>query len=186
MSTLKKLAHISVDEYLDGEKAAEVRHEYSGGAVYAMAGASVRHNLIAGTIAAALRAQVRGSACYVFQSDMKVRIDDTFYYPDIVVTCGAIDLTAYFQASPVLIVEVLSESTEAKDRLEKRVAYQHLVSVKEYALVAQDKLQIEVIRRVRDGWQIETYGHGDVVKFSSVGLEQPIEALYEDVLRLLP
>ena len=101
-------------------------------------------------------------------------------------TGGAIDLAAYYQASPVLIVEVLSESTEAKDRLEKRVAYQRLVSVKEYVLVAQDKLQVEVIRRVNEGWQIETYGHGDIVKFSSVGLEQPLESLYEDVLRLLP
>ena len=123
MSTLRKLEVLSVEDYLEGEKGADCRHEYVRGAVRAMVGASVKHNLLTGSLAAAFRAHLRGTPCHVFQSDMKVRIGEVFYYPDLMITCGRLALSAYFQTAPTLIVEVLSQSTEAQDRLEKRVAY---------------------------------------------------------------
>jgi Uma2 family endonuclease len=145
-------------------------------------GASGLHNLLALSFATGLRQHLRGSTCRVFMSDMKVRVRDAFYYPDLVVVCGPIDAGAYYQTAPTLIVEILSESTEARDRLEKRLAYQSLESLEEYVLVAQDRMRIEVYRRVEDGWQIETYSHGDRVRFTSVGYEAAIEQLYEDVM----
>lgn len=182
MALVEKLRPITIKEYLEGEKASDIRHEYVAGAVYAMVGASGLHNLLTLALAASLRQHLRGSPCRVFMSDMKVRVDDAFYYPDIVVVCGAIDVGASFQTVPTLIIEVLSESTEARDRLEKRLAYQSLESLKEYALVAQDKMRVEIYRRVEDGWQLETYSYGDRVRFASIKHEATIEQLYEDVL----
>jgi Uma2 family endonuclease len=182
MALVETLRPLTIEEYLDGEKVGDVRHEYVAGAVYAMAGASGLHNLLALALAADLRQHLRGSACRTFMSDMKVRVRDAFYYPDLVVVCGPVDAGAYYQTAPTLIVEILSESTEARDRLEKRLAYQSLESLKEYVLVTQDKMRIEVYRRVGDGWQIETYSYGDRVRFASLDFEAEIEQLYEDVL----
>lgn len=182
MALVEKLQPITVEEYLKGEKTSDARHEYVAGAVYAMVGASGLHNLIALTFATSLRLHLRGMSCHLFMSDMKVRVNDAFYYPDLVVVCGAIDAGAYYQTAPTLIVEILSESTEARDRLEKRLAYQKIESLKEYVLVAQDKMRIEVYRRVEDGWQLETYSYGDRVRFTSISYEVAIEQLYEDVL----
>lgn len=184
MSTLRKLEVFTVDQYLDGERQADIRHEYVHGAIQAMVGASVRHNLLAGSLAAGFRAHLRGTSCHVFQSDMKVRIDDVFYYPDLMVTCGLLDLAAHYQTSPTLIVEILSESTEAKDRLEKRVAYQELNSLKEYVLMGQDDLKIEIVRRKGAGWMVETFIRGDTVRFDSIDFDVPIEELYAEVLEL--
>ena len=182
MALTEKLRPITVAEYLDGEKRSDVRHEYVAGAVYAMAGASGLHNLIALTLATGLRNHLRGTPCHVFMSDMKVRVDDVFYYPDLVVVCGEINPGAYYQTAPTLIVEILSESTEARDRLEKRLAYQRIESLQEYVLVAQDKMRVEVYRRIEDGWQLETYSYGDRVRLASINYEAPIEQFYEDVL----
>lgn len=182
MALVEKLRPIKIEEYLEGEKATDIRHEYVAGAVYAVVGASGLHNLLTLALAANLRQHLRGSPCRVFMSDMKVRVEDAFYYPDVLVVCGAVDVDASYQTAPTLVVEVLSESTEARDRLEKRLAYQSLESLKEYALVAQDKMRVEIYRRVEDGWQLETYSYGDRVRFASIKYEVAIEQLYEDVL----
>lgn len=175
MALVEKLHPITIKEYLEGEKTSDVRHEYVAGAVYAMVGASGLHNLLTLAIAASLRQHLRGSPCHVFMSDMKVRVEDAFYYPDVVVVCGTIDVGASYQTVPTLVVEVLSESTEARDRLEKRLAYQSLESLKEYVLVTQDKMRVEIYRRVEDGWQLETYSYGDRVRFASIKHEVAIE-----------
>jgi len=179
MSVVTKLERITVDEYLDGEERGDVRHEYVDGVIYAMVGASVRHNLITGGLFSLLHRNLQGSPCHVFQSDMKIRVDQVFYYPDIVVTCGELDPAARYLSEPVLIAEVLSPSTEAKDRLEKMVSYQSLPSLKEYLLVAQDQVHVEVVRRVDGGWQIEICSYGDRLNLESVALDVPVEAIYE-------
>lgn len=181
MSKLKKLDYISIDEYLDGEKTAQARHEYVDGAIFAMVGASTAHNLLAGTLSAQFRDHLKDTACHVFQSDMKIKVESGFYYPDIMVTCADIDLEAYFQASPTLLVEILSESTEAKDRLEKRVAYQKIASLQEYALVSQKEIKLEIIRRTEKTWIVETYNEGENVDFKSIGLNVEIEKIYQEV-----
>ena len=176
MSKLEKLDYISIDEYLSGEKTAEVRHEYIDGAVYAMVGASTAHNLLAGTLSALFRKHLAdsGVSCHVFQSDMKVKVEKGFYYPDIMIACDDINLESYYLSSPKLIVEVLSKSTEAKDRLEKRVAYQRIANLQEYVLISQSEFKLEIIRRTESSWIQETYNKNEIVNFKSIGLDVDI------------
>lgn len=182
MSTIEKLRPITITEYLENEQISEIKHEYVQGYIYPMVGASNFHNLIALALAALLRTHLRGTDCRVFLSDMKVRIDDVFYYPDIFVACQNQKTLAYFETDPKLIVEVLSPSTEARDRFEKRLAYQRIDSLQEYVLIAQDKLQVDIYRRQPKGWEIEKFGVGDQVHFRSVAYSVAIETIYEDVI----
>ncbi len=184
MSVVEKLRFLEVEEYLRNEKRSEVRHELVRGAVYTMVGSSNAHNLIAGSLYAGLRLVLKGSPCGVYMSDMKVRVADDFFYPDLVVSCQPQEPVFYYVAEPTLIIEVLSPSTEARDRLDKRVAYQSLKSLQEYALIAQDKVSVEIIRRVADGWEVERCSHGDALQFRSVNFTCPVEAIYADVLRV--
>lgn len=114
---------ISPEEYLTYERTSDVRHEYVDGEVYAMVVGSLRHNEIALNIASALRPVARERGCHVYMSDAKVRVDaaNAYYYPDVVVTCNPPANGRYAVNAPSLIVEVLSDSTEAIDRREKRL-----------------------------------------------------------------
>ena len=185
MSIVIKVERISVDDYLRSEERGEERHEYVNGVIYAMVGGTARHNMINGTISSLLRAHLRGSPCTVFMSDMKVRAGDVFYYPDVMVVCEKVDPDSLYQTDPVLLIEILSKSTESKDRLEKLVAYQSMPSVKEYVLVSQDKVSIDIYRRYDDGWQMESLSYGDRIKLESIHYEDDAEAFYEDVLASL-
>lgn len=181
MSTLEKVVLITAQEYLDGEQYSDVRHEYVAGRVYAMVGASAAHNLIVGNFHAALHSHLRGKPCQVFTSDMKVHLADAFYYPDVMVGCDPSDRNDYYRERPIIIIEVMSPSTEARDALEKRVAYQSLESLREYLLVAQDKMEVRIYRRTGDAWELETCTEKDQVRLAAVALEVPIEQIYEDV-----
>jgi Uma2 family endonuclease len=182
MSVIKKNVRISIEEYLEGEKSAQVKHEYDEGTVYAMVGASRAHNTLALTLASRLRSELRGRACEVFMSDVKVRIGDIFYYPDVLVTCSKTDSDPYYCTEPILIIEVLSPATESIDRLGKRLAYQSLSSLNEYVLVSQDSTQVQAYRRAAANWDLETYGEGEIVRFASVQLEFPISEIYRDLV----
>ena len=183
MSILQKNVLITPEEYLEGEKYSEVKHEYVAGHVYAMVGTSEPHNQIAINLTTALKLHLRGGPCRVFMSDMKVRVRDAFYYPDILVTCDRTDANKYYKTQPVLVIEVLSPTTEEKDSREKRVAYQSLPSIQEYVLVAQDRMDVRSYRRTPEGWGLETCFEGDRIKLDPVGLDIPIEAIYEEVWR---
>ncbi len=154
-----------------------------------MAGASEEHNLIVGNIYALLRPHLRGTTCRPFVSDMKVKVEtqkvDIFYYPDILVTCDPQDNDRYVKTHPNLIVEVLSDSTETTDRREKLVNYQTLESLREYVLVSQDEIKVEVYRKDAQGnWSVQTLGKGDDVEFNSVGLTLTMTDIYEDVFTI--
>ncbi|MGI8739907.1 MAG: Uma2 family endonuclease [Gammaproteobacteria bacterium] len=181
MSTLEKIVRITPQEYLDGEQYSDIRHEYVAGHVYAMVGASKAHNLIAGSFYTALHGHLRGNPCQVFASDVKARVAEAFYYPDVMVACDPSDGHEYYCERPLIIIEVISPSTEARDALEKRIAYQSLESLQEYLLVAQDKMEVRIYRRANEAWELETCTETDQVRLTSVGLEIPIEQVYEDV-----
>ena len=123
MESMKAAGLISPDEYIEGERLSEIRHEYVEGRVYAMAGASDDHNRIAGNIFNELSNRLRGSKCEAFINDMKVKIPpkfaDVFYYPDVLVTCDPADNAKYFRERPSYILKVLSPDTERTDRREK-------------------------------------------------------------------
>ena len=181
MSLVQKNVLVSVDEYLEAEKQSHTKHEYVRGQVYAMVGASRAHNKLALALASLLRTHLRQSGCDVFISDMKVRIGDIFYYPDVVVTCSKADTNPYFSTEPVLVVEILSPSTEAADRVDKRLAYQSLPGLKEYVLVNQDQRKVEVYRRSGASWDLETYAGQDVIRLGAVEFSVSIADLYGDV-----
>ena len=184
MSVPKQLQRVSVDEYLEGEKDGRVRHEYIDGQVFAMAGASDRHNRISLNFAAKLDGHLDDGPCEVFIADMKVLVSETaFYYPDVVVACDGPAADPYYRKQPRLIIEVTSASTERIDRSEKLVAYKQVKGLKEYVIVSQDRVQIEVFRRGRGdrwSWQVLTE-QSDELKLESVGLTLTVAQVYRRV-----
>lgn len=172
-------------EYLALEARSPVRHEYIAGEVFAMTGATVRHNIISLNIATALRTHLRGTPCRALMEGVKLYLkkERSYFYPDVMVTCESrlLELDAETQVvdSPVLVVEVLSPSTEGIDRREKLRAYRTLPSLKEYAMVSQDECRVELYRRRGDiSWDIITYEPGDPVEFASVELTMPMADIY--------
>lgn len=177
---------LSIDEYLRGEQASPIRHEYVAGRVYAMAGAGEAHNRIAGNLFFHLRAAARGTPCAVFISDMKVRVaaHDAFYYPDVLLTCEPSDREALSKAAPCLIAEVLSPSTEVIDRREKLLAYRALESLDHYLLLSQDRRLVEVYRRdAKGGWRYDVMEEGELAfACGGIDIRFGVADLYEDVM----
>ncbi len=174
-------------EYLRAEREGVLRHEYLAGQIFAMAGGSKAHNIIALNVAARLRAHLRGRPCRAFIADMKVRLEHAqcYYYPDVVVTCHPRDMApegpADYLIEPALIIEVLSASTETTDRREKLPAYMRLPGPVEYVLIDSSKRQIEIYRKAETGEVVqEIPAPGESVNVDSVGLCLTFEAIYED------
>jgi Uma2 family endonuclease len=181
MSAVLKDNRISVEEYLAGELLAEIKHEYIDGYVYAMSGTSVNHDRISKALARNFAEHLDNSPCEVLGQDVKVYVtDDKFYYPDLMVICNHEKGNDYYTEKPILIVEVLSDSTQRKDRTTKRWAYQSLPSLQEYVLIEQDFVDIEVSRRSL-GWKSEHYFLGDEVFFESLDLKVPVAEIYRRV-----
>ncbi len=178
---------ISVEDYLDGELHAELRHEYIDGQVYAMTGASDRHGLIVNAMAFAMTAAARRKGCQLFSSDMKLRLElggkTIFYYPDLLLSCDPQDREPYFRRAPCMIVEVLSASTARIDRREKLLAYQSLPSVQAYVLVEQDLKRVELYRR-RNDWQVEYFEQGEI-PLDCLDMALPVADIYQDVEAML-
>lgn len=178
--------YLTPDEYFQLESTSNIKHEYINGQVYAMAGASDPHVTIAGNLFALLRSHVRSSGCRVFITDMKARIEslNRFYYPDVMVTCDPRDReSSTYKQFPSLIVEVLSDSTEAFDRGDKFVDYQELESLREYVLINIKRQRVECFRRNEQGlWVLQSYTPQQTsFRLDSVDFESTLEALYEDV-----
>jgi Uma2 family endonuclease len=177
--------YLSIEDYLQWEEQQEEKHEYVDGIIYAMAGATENHVSITDNFTAILRSHLRGNPCKAFSSDMKVNIaaKKIYYYPDLLVTCDDHDrLNKSHKAYPCLIIEVLSNSTEAKDRGVKFANYQTLESLQEYVLVNQWESRIEVFRRTdRKFWLLQTYTEGELIELQSINLTIPMSAIYEDV-----
>jgi Uma2 family endonuclease len=177
---------IAVEAFLEGERHSEVRHEYIGGKVHAMDGASEEHNLISGNFFAALQAHLRGKPCRGFIPDMKLRLqvagDDLFYYPDVMVVCDPRDTDRYFKRHPRVLVEVLSPETERTDRRERFLGYQWIDSLEEYLLVAQDKVEVTVFRRANQ-WVPEILrGREDNLRMPSLEFAMSVADLYDGLI----
>lgn len=185
MNAVAEQLPLSPEAYLQGELHSDIKHEYVDGEVYAMAGASEAHNTICLALASQLYAHLRGSPCRVFMADMKTAVPtlkkQRFYYPDIQVACDAKDDDAYVKKQPKLIIEVLSPSTERKDRAEKFYAYRTLDSLAEYVLVAQDEQRVEIYR-ASSGWDLEIYGAEDECHLESVDMNIRVAEIYEQVV----
>jgi Uma2 family endonuclease len=183
-------ASISVEDYLAGELKSEIRHEYIGGLVYAMAGTSTVHNIICQNLMIALRSHLRGKPCRVFMESVKQRRrianEDIFYYPDLIVTCDPRDAEKYFITFPKVLIEVLIEvlspDTQRIDRREKPLSYIQIESLEEYILVAQDQQEVTVFRRAGN-WLPEVANRPQQqLHIPSLDLTVPLEAIYESTL----
>ncbi len=185
MTALAVPGMISVEDYLSGEETSGVKHEYVGGVVHAMAGATNRHNTIALNALVDLGGQLRGKSCQPFNSDTKVRIVFTdhvrFYYPDAMVVCQPNPDEDHFQDQPVVVVEVLSESLRRTDLGEKRDAYLSLPSLKVLLIVESESRGVVVYRRKKEGgFAVEQYVEG-VIPLPEVGAQLALDELYERV-----
>ena len=185
MQALKETEFVPVEDYLAGEELSEVRHEFIGGAIHAMAGASEDHNIVAGNLFAALHSHLRGKPCRAYMADLKVRLEiartDIFYYPDVMVACDARDTERYFKRYPKVLIEVLSPDTERIDRREKFLSYTQIETLEEYVLVAQDAMEVTVFRRTNN-WQPEILRLPDQpLCLASLEFSLPLSLIYEGV-----
>lgn len=186
MSALPK-NFMTPEEYLEFERQSETKHEYLNGEIFAMSGASERHNLIVGSTYASLYAQTRKRPCNIYMSDMRVRVKGTsFYtYPDISAVCG----NAEFEddvldtlLNPSVIIEVLSPSTENYNRGKKFQQYRKLDSLQDYLLIAQDSMRIEHYARQGEQWIFTDVTSPDgVVTLASIDCTLPLSDVYEKI-----
>ena len=173
-------------EFLAWDESQFIKHEFVQGEVFAMAGGEDRNFSVALNLAIALRLHLRGSPCRVYGSDVKLRVDaaDCYFYPDLMVTCSALDAAdRLIKREPVLVVEVLSPSTAAYDRGAKFAAYRQLPSLAEYLLVEVDTRRCDLFRkRPEDGlWVLHPSAPNEAVQLASVGLAISAEALWADL-----
>lgn len=169
-------------EYLEFERTAAEKHEFLRGEVWAMAGGTPTHSLIAANVGS----ELKGRPCAVFNADLRVRVQatDRSTYPDVTVVYGKREVASddtNAVTNPILLVEVLSEGTEADDRGEKFAHYQRLPSLKEYVLVSQQTHRVEVFSCSDDNvWRYSAYGEGDSARLEALGVSLEIASLYLD------
>lgn len=177
---------VTPEQYLVRERAAKYKSEYYDGVVVAMAGASPAHGRVVRNLATLVGAHLRGGACEHFIADQRVRMREGAYvYPDLVAVCGGAQFEGQdVLTNPTLVVEVLSPSTEADDRGVKMNGYRLLPSLREYLLLAQDRMRAELYRPVPDGgWDCHVLQRPqDVLALESIGLAVRLEEIYEGVL----
>lgn len=188
MSALPK-TYYTIDEYIELEKNSEERYEYFDGEIFAMAGSSSSHHRISGNAYEYLQRKLRGRGCEAFHSDMRIRVPAAFpyRYPDASVACGE-PIFDEFKGqtrlvNPVLIIEVLSPTTEDYDLGKKFTAYQSIESFREYLLIAQDRpYVIQYIKQSKNRWlRIETEGLDSEIALDSLGITLTMHELYERV-----
>ena len=186
MAFSKNYAYFTPEEYLEIERVSPIKHEYVQGQIIAMAGASKAHVIIMGNLSALMVNHLRGSGCISYAADMKVRLPELnlFYYPDLTVTCDDRDQVSdeTFILYPKLIIEVLSDSTEAFDRGDKFSDYKSIPELEEYALVHQQQVLVERFQRKSDNlWLPQVFRAGEQVVFESVAFMCEIANLYENL-----
>ena len=178
----------TLSEYLAIEPEGNVRHEFVNGELIAMTGTSRAHNSIAGNLIAAIRPALRGTLCRIASADMKVVSVEAArgYYPNVVVSFSdpAEEPDEHTETHPLLVIEILSPSTESFDRGDKCVHYRRIDSLQEYLIVAQSAQAIERHARSSGSWSVTSYGPDETVPLTSIGIELPMSIVYEDVFEL--
>jgi Uma2 family endonuclease len=186
--TAQPKQYITEQEYIEFERASATKHEYYAGQIYAMTGASRTHNLIAGNTLASLHTQLRRKPCQIFPSDMRVKIQKTglHTYPDLVIICGEPQFTddaLDTLINPIVLIEILSPSTERYDRGMKSQHYRTIETLQDYILIEQDHYHIEYYSRQGNGqWLLqEATGIEARITIPSIGSTLLLEDVYEKV-----
>src|SRR2546427_2506159 len=182
------LTYVSPEEYLRLERQAEYKSEYLNGEIFAMSGATRKHNLVTGNILSEFNRQLKGKACEAYASEMRVKITTggLYTYPDVVVVCGEPEFEDNYLdtlLNPTVLVEVLSKSTERYDRIAKTSYYRTLDSLKEHLLVSQDESRVEHYVKQADGtWLlIEHRSLDSNVELQSIGCCLALRDVYDKV-----
>ena len=176
---------VSVEDYLATEAESLQKHEYVNGHVLAMSGSTEAHNLICSNLSRIISNHLESTGCRLYHNDMKVRVEATnsFYYPDIMVTCEPFDAKCVYKSSPTLLIEILSPSTMATDQREKKIAYLKISSLVEYLLVHQNRMQVELVRRISDDeWSSDTFRGTDEFVLRSLPkaeLKLSVQSIYK-------
>lgn len=188
MAVPQKKPFITPEEYLRLERAAPYKSEYYAGEIFAMAGGSATQSALTMSIGGELRTLLRGHRCAPYDSNLRIFFPDTglYAYPDVTVICGPLEFVdehTDMVTNPTLIVEVLSDSTEAYDRGNKFAHYRTLPSFAEYVLVSQKEPLVEVFFRQGDGtWQLTPVrGREAVVRLQSLGVDLRLAEVYDRV-----
>jgi Uma2 family endonuclease len=175
----------TIEEYLEREETALVKSEYYKGEIFEMSGGTPRHAGISGNIYFALRRYLEGKPCTPFNSDLKVHIPENFFftYPDVTIVCGKRE---YFKDSalknPIVIIEVLSDSTESYDRGTKFRLYRSIASLQEYVLVSQKEQLVEIFRRNPHGrWELYIFADNTDVECASLECSLTMAEIYADL-----
>jgi Uma2 family endonuclease len=181
------LRRLSVDDYLAIERSAEMKSEFYDGEMFAMAGGSKNHNIIAVNLIGELRAALKGRPCQVFGSDMRVKVPSGLYtYPDVGIVCGGTQMEGKSEdtlLNPVVLIEVLSDSTEDYDRGRKAKHYWSIPSLKEYILVSQNAAQIDrVVRETADRWTTTNLASlNGALSLAALNVSIPLAEIYANV-----
>ncbi len=187
MSSAAIKRRFTPQEYLALERKSETRSEYYNGEIFAMAGASREHNLISVNLLMDIGNQLYDRPCEVYTSDMRVHIEATglYTYPDVTVVCGEPrfqDSEVDTLLNPMVIVEVLSQSTEAYDRGVKFRHYRRIGSLREFVLISQDRMMVERYTRQGNDWVLSELTDPDqVLKLDSIGCQIPLGRIYAKV-----
>ena len=175
-------------QYLEREATSVEKHDFINGEIYAMAGGTIEHGALAGAIFSEIRSALSTKPCRPFTSDVRIRVETTgaTFYPDVSVVCGQLETSPADQhaiTNPMVIVEVLSESTEAYDRGAKAFHYRRIPSLKEYVLVGQTERRIEVQRLNAQGvWELHFAGPAERFELTSLGISLSVDAIYANPL----
>jgi Uma2 family endonuclease len=171
---------MSLDEFLAWERDQPERYEYARGVITMMTGGSAAHVTIAMNLAFALRQALRGTGCRPFGSDMRIIANHTVRYPDISVVCRHVDDRENNIPDPILIMEVISPTTEREDRGRKKFDYFATPSIQQYAIIEQDARRVDLYTRTDTSWTDEIVEGDAVLKLSSIGVEISLDTVYED------
>ena len=187
METAAAQAFLSPEEYLARERKALTKSEYRNGQVYALPGASRKHNIIAVHVSGELYIQLRTRSCEIYTNDMRVKVSAAglYTYPDVVVVCDEPRFEdTHFDTllNPTVLIEVLSPSTAAYDRGEKFASYQKLDSLCEYVLISQDRVRVEHYLRQEQAWDLTEFRSlSDAFRLTSIECELSLQAIYAKV-----
>jgi Uma2 family endonuclease len=180
-------APVSFAQYVAAELDSEIKHQFVDGEVFAMSGGTPEHAAIIQNIGRDLGALLRGRSCRPFSSELRIRAGEMVTYPDASVVCGRIERDPEDDSTvlnPTVIVEVLSDSTEAFDRGRKAEFYRKVSSLQEYVLVSQHEPHIESYRRSEQGWVLSEAGKGQKLRIESIEAELDVDSIYEGVFEL--
>ena len=181
-------ARMTYGEYLAAEEASEIRHEFLNGEVWAMSGGTPEHGALAAALIRHIGNALDGRPCRVFTSDVRVRVADTGLstYPDVTIVCSQVETApedANAVTNPVVLVEILSDSTEAYDRGAKFAHYRRLPSLQAYVLVSQMEPRIEVYRRTDAGqWLLSEARGGETIEIAPLAVTLDVNAIYANPL----